>query len=298
MTPVGLREFFEAVYVPRRLRQRNANTLRMYAILFRHLQRFLRRAPLLSDLNEDTLSRFLDHFGHYHVPRGSNKLLAQLMALARFAVLKGMLPTIPDLLPVPEPKRIPQAYTLTQAQALLAAAGECRGEICGIPAPLFWTAFFRVGIECGFRVGALFKILRRNVDLEQRTIFVPAESQKQYADQRLRFSKRTLAAIRAIWYPERKCLFPWNLDPSSRYNHLDRILRRAGLPLGRLNKFQKLRRTCASLGKRYGADATAQLGHSSEEVTRRWYLDTSDFVQTADVLPEFQLPDSRQLTLF
>ena len=239
----------------------------------------------MSDLTEETLTAFLDNFGLTHDPVGTNKLYNQLMALSRYAVLKGLLNTIPELAPLPEPRRIPDAYTTDQVQALFVAVGSLRYSVAGLPAVGFWRALLSLLLDTGLRVSAAFSIRQSNCNLLGRWVFVAAENQKQYADQRLRFTETTRQAISAIWEPPREMLFPWPYDVSTRYNQLDRILRLAGLPLGRRNKFQKCRRTFATWCRRFGADATAQLGHSSDEVTRRYYLDPGESRQLADVMP-------------
>lgn len=52
-----------------------------------------------------------------------------------------------------------------------------------------------------------------------------------------------------------------------------KLFRLAGLPSGRDCKPQRLRRSHATHLKAAGGDPTLALGHSSEEVTRRYYLD-------------------------
>jgi hypothetical protein len=111
-----------------------------------------------------------------------------------------------------------------------------------------------------------------------------AEYSKQNADQLLKVSAETSKAIEAIRRPEGK-IFPWPHCEALIYFRLKKIFRAAGLPCGRRDLLHKIRRTCATLAHKNGADATVQLGHSCDSVTRKHYLGTDATIQAADVLP-------------
>lgn len=57
-----LRVFFESFYIPTRLVGRSKSNISQYEIQFRHFQRFLCHEPLLSDLTDETVSRFMGWF--------------------------------------------------------------------------------------------------------------------------------------------------------------------------------------------------------------------------------------------
>ena len=91
-------------------------------------------------------------------------------------------------------------------------------------------------------------------------------------------------------------LFLWPMDQSGLYNHFKKITGRAGLGTGRDVMFHAIRRTTASHLAAAGGDATAYLGHSSDRITRRSYLDPR-IVQAAgrkpiDALPKIRRPAS------
>lgn len=283
-----LAEFFEKVYRPRRLPGGRVNTIRLYEFTFRKLERHLGRPPMVSDLNEETLCDFLEAVAKGHAPRTANADRDRLMAQARFAVLKGRLGFIPDLPVWPELRRVPKAYKLHQLDQLVRACAETPGRICGIPSNRYWLAVALVLYDTGCRAGACWALRRSDVDREERTVYFPAEYAKQKADQLLRMARDTLSAINAIWdYPrdESDLLFPWDFVPSVRYQHWRRILQRAGLPDDRPDMFHKLRRTTATICKRFGGDPTFQLGHTSDAITRKCYLDPSDEMHAADLMP-------------
>ncbi len=286
---LSLRKFFYDWYVPRRLPGARPNTLRLYEVLFRHLDKFLGREPLVSDLTEETVARFLRAMADGRAPRTVNKCRDQLLALARFACAKGLLREVPDCMALPEPKRLPDYWEVGELGSLLSAAGSVRGEICGLPAVYWWRSLFLLLFDTGLRISAMMHLPQRCVDLDGRWILATAETQKQFADQRLRFSEQTRTTLLRIWLPTRELLFPWPFDVGTLYNRLSGILRAAGLPCDRRCKFQKLRRTNANLGRKHGGalgfDPCAQLGHSSDAVTREFYLSPESSVQAADVLP-------------
>ncbi len=294
-----LADWFDGYYRPRRLPDNNPETRRKYEILFRHFGRFLGRSPGIADLNEDSIVGFLSAFARGHHPVTTNSSRSQLLALARYAHAKGFIREVPDVAKLKEPRRLPDAWTVEQVGLLLGAARQTRGEICGLPSPRYWSAVILLAYDTGLRAGALFSLPRENVDLCDRTVFARAEIQKQYADQLLRFAEDTAEAITSIWFPERYLLFPWQKHRASLYNHWHRIVGAAGLRCTRRDQFQKFRRTNATIGKRHGADATAQLGHSSDYVTRRHYLAPEASVQAADVMPRPKAASpAHQLRLF
>ena len=72
------------------------------------------------------------------------------------------------------------------------------------------------------------------------------QSQKQKVEQRFLLSAQTVEAVRPLWLPPRRLLFPWPWTDIKIWQHLGQILDAAGLPNGPKSKFHKLRKTCAS----------------------------------------------------
>lgn len=303
-----LAEFFARLYQPRRLLGRSPETVRRYENTLGHFKRFLKRLPRVSDLNEDTISDFAAWFaalpvGKYRPtdrkPATINKAITNLVALAKYAHAKRLLGEVPDVRTVPDYRRAPApGYTQDEMERLLAACWGRRGDVAGIPAGRYWLALTLILYYSGARPGVVWSLSMGHVDLNRETVFLPAEHQKQRVDQVLRIGPDAVSAVRAILKPPRDRLFPWSLNPSMRYYHWHRILQSAGLPVVHRDQFRKLRRTCATLCHVNGADATAQLGHSSDAVTRRHYL-TDTGPQAADVIPRLRLPsDDPQRRLF
>jgi len=114
--------------------------------------------------------------------------------------------------------------------------------------------------------------------LRQNVLRVPAELQKQNADQVFDLPDGCVTSVLTILnFHECRQLFPWPYDQNREdwpalVARFRKILRAAGLPSGRKDLFHKIRRTTASHLAKAGGDATAMLGHSSEAVTLG-YLD-------------------------
>jgi integrase len=287
-----LSAFFEREYLPHRLAGASPNTIRLHENALYHFYRFLKRPAQLRDFNNNTVTALLawmatqtDRRKELLSPVTCNKVLKQLLALWRYAALKHLVADLPDVRNLREPKRVPTAWTVEQMGLILDACREAHGFISGIKARLYWTALVLTLYDTGLRSGAAWAIRRANVDQMARLIYVPAETQKNRQDQLVRISPQTVEAIQKIWLPERELLFPWDLNPLYKWNKFRRILKPTGLPTTRRDLFQRIRRTTATLCKAGGADATEQLGHSSDAITRRHYLAPNISRQAADVLP-------------
>lgn len=302
-----LMDYFERTFRPLRLAGRKPKTVERYRINLRHFNRALGRPATLADLNDESVTMAM---GWVVEARGdnnttANNLRSHLLSIWRFAHRKGHVELGPDVASLREPKRHPRCWSEAQIALLVKTAylGECfRGRLAMvnlIPANLFWTGLLLTVYDTGARIGAILKAPVEALDLETGHILIEAETQKQYADQPFKLTPETCAILKQIAHVERERLFPWPHSESTLYNHLRRVLKTAGLPHGRREKFHKIRRTTATFSEIYvgRGTATAYLGHSSAAVTRA-YIDTTrlpDF-RVAEQLPRLllvgeQLPD-------
>jgi integrase len=293
----SLADWFAHVYQPRRLLGCSTGTVHCYLVLLRQFSRWLGRPAVLADLDEDRLSEFLAVRLETHAAATISRERSQLLALAKYAHHRGLLTEVPDVMPIRLLRKSPTSYTPGDMGRLVAAGRGAAGEISGVPARLFWPALFLVIYDCGCRSGAAWAL--RWVDWSPPALLFRAEHAKQRSDQLLRVSQETVAAIEAIRRPSRDLIFAWPYCPDHRFRRVRAIFKAAGLPHGRHDQLQRIRRTTATLMHRAGYSATTQLGHSSDAVTRRHYLDTSEDVQAADILPRpVVLAQDRQTRLF
>lgn len=275
-----LRDFFEAIYRPRRLPSGRPATLHHYRIFCTLFSDWLGRAATTDDLTNDLVAGFLAHYAEGRSPYSVDTARNALMALWRCARLRGESPEPPDLLPPRLPETHPVAWSPADLQRLVAAAacwepGRVERTAYPIPPSLWWVAFCLVAYDSGFRAGALLALAWS--DLSRCSATARAGSQKTWRDETRALAADTIVALDAIREPERTLVFEFRATTATYYRHWDAILRLAGLPGGPKHKTQCLRRTSATAVAAAFDLAAAQqhLGHESPRTTRRHYLDAS-----------------------
>jgi integrase len=268
-----LAEFYHSFYEPLKLRSRSDNTRRLYETTLRSFAKFLGRVPIMLDLTDDQLNRYLSWFRQLpRQPSSVNKERNNLLAIWRFAARKRYVDQWPDVDPEVEPKRVPQAWTENEVFRLFASIAQEAGLIAGIPAALWWQGLHLVGWDTGERIGAVLGLEWVNVDLAGRWALCAAESRKGKREDKIyRLAEDTCEILRQIRRPF-KHVFEWPYCANYIWAKYAKILQRAGLPADRRSKFHRLRRTVASNFEAAGGDATALLGHSRRSITER-YLD-------------------------
>lgn len=285
-----LADFLHKVYRPLRLLNCSDWTLVQYGVAIRTLDRYAGRPVCLSDLSDELVAGCMGWLlANGRAPATANKFMRHATTLWRFAAKKRLVTTTPDVDPVREPKRAPEAWSVDEMTKILDAASEAPGFIDGTPACKFWPAILLTLYDTGLRVGAALGLDRDSLDANSGWLHVPAAVQKQNADQRFLLHVDTLAAIAALQETAAgRKLFPWPYRREALYQHMGAIVRRAGLPDGRRNLFHRIRRTTATAVADKLGRAAAQdyLGHSCLSVTLR-YLDPSKIngVHAVDVLP-------------
>lgn len=275
----NLFEFFDRTYAPQRLTESSHDTVMGYRRALVEFSWFLASDPTFHNLDEDTVERFLVWMKRTGRSNATiNKYTRYLLAIWNYAWKKRRVSDQPrDIRPLPESKRIPDAWSAEQMGRILAAARQTEGTITDIPARDWWPALLLTDYDTGLRIDALMQARVSDYDASTRWLKIPAEVQKQDADQVFRLHPDTIAAIEATNPSTREHLFPWPLI-DHKYKFLRtryrRILAAAGLGTSRHDTFHKLRRTSATAVCNAFDRETAQrhLGHSHPSVTAR-YLD-------------------------
>jgi integrase len=289
ISPHTLMRFFEERYRPLRLADAVDSSAKAHHSSIRKLNEFAGHEVTLHELSDDLLQAFMAaRIGAGTAARTVNGDRAKLLALWRFARRKKLVTTEPlDVDKIRPPKRIPRAWSVEELGRILDAAAATPGQICGIPKRTFFPALVLTLYEAGLRLSAALSLLVEHLD-PRGFLFVPAELQKQGADQVFQLHPETLAAIRATEPADRKMLFPSSTDRKTLWKALRDILKRAGLPHGSRDMFHRFRRTSAShVAAALGTDAAVRhLGHSGVGVTRV-YLDPTQIpsVAASAVLP-------------
>ncbi|MCA9124456.1 MAG: site-specific integrase [Planctomycetaceae bacterium] len=291
----SLWRFFHEVYKPIRLIDRPQTTVDSYIQIVRRLCRHVGRSVLVCELSDDLVSSHISRLLEGDLSaQTANSSLRHILALWRFAYKRKLIDTLPQVELLPIPKRQPRAWSVAQIGMILASCQEETGYVGTIPAAKWWQALILTIYDTGLRKNAALMLEREHVDLSERWLFVPADHQKQNAEQNFRLSNQTIDAIHEIWRPARQLLFPWpgGSRSSQIWRVYGKILHRAGLPSGPRDKFHKIRRTTATqIAIAAGAGAAShQLGHSSETITKG-YIDPR-FTSTHDassILPRPQV---------
>lgn len=283
-----LREAFESLYRPARLRGASPSTLRQFRVSLENFGNYLDRRPTVRDLTDEAViaaAFWMTDRGRS--PATANKLISNLRAIWEFLARTRRVPKFPTVKKIVEPERIPIAWNPEQMRLLWVSMLSQKGDVEGVPAAVWWVALHAVFFDTAERKGAVFAAEWTDVDFEAGTILFPAQNRKWKIRDKLHFlHPETLATLKK--FPERTGKI-WNYPggDAAIYRDYRKILRRAGLPDDRRHLFQCLRRTTASLFESCGGNATDLLDHGSRAITKKHYLDPRILKQVgpADLLP-------------
>ena len=287
-----LRRFFEEKYRPLRLVARNCteSSIQGHRISINRLCDFAGCEVALEQLSDDLIEGFTAWIiAAGRSPATANGRMGCILAQWRYAWRKRLVEELPrDCEKLPLPKTLPTAWSTEELGQILAVCGQVEGDVSGFPAGLFWVAVVLCYYETGPRRSALLALRCEHLDFDTGILFVPAEVQKQSADQLFKLHPDTLQLIRATQPETRHKLFPWRMNLRAFGEHFRKILIRAGLPHGRRDLFHRIRRTSGTYVQDAAGPQAAQdhLGHSGQQVTKR-YIDPKLITKTyaADVLP-------------
>lgn len=272
MTLMGL---LVDLYAP--LRGLKGRSIELYSGTIDRLREHLEREPLVSDLVDLTVARFLaartraTRAGRPISPATIRKDQAHLTALSTFAVKRGLATAWLTVAGVRVPRKIPAAYTAEEIGRLVAAGRERRGTIGGVPAGWFWAVLLRVGFYSGERIGSVLAVTWADIDLDRGLILFPGERRKgQVADILRPIPAEVVEELREHQGDPGARVFPWDRRPISVYNSLRALAVQAGVtPRG----FHGLRKAAASYVAAAGGDASAFLAHENPRLAARHYID-------------------------
>lgn len=298
---LSLAQLFD-LYRRARLRGKSHSAVYQYGLNLRRLAACLGRVPLLSDLSDDTIADAMEWLVRTRKLSASsaNKLRDNLCALWRFAVNRRLvdLPD-PEIDELPEPVRIPIAWTMEQLRQLWEVCRSQRGLIGGVPARDWWIALHCVMWDTAERIGALVQVEWSDVDLGRGYITVRAEDRKgKRSDHLSKLHPDTISCLQMIRNPSRRLVFPWTFHWSYLWTKYRRMRLAAGMPVDRDHSFHCMRKSAASWLEAAGGNAQLMLGHTTREMTLK-YLDPRIVSQRGpcDLLPRPDRPggaDPRQ----
>lgn len=284
-----LSDFFDSVYLPRKLFGKSHETTRLIRYSIASFTRTIGRSAVLADLCDDNIRRHMMRvIADGKAVATANKDRAQLLAVWRFAYLLRYLDHQPTVQPLPQPERVPRAWEQHEVQAIVDACGRLQGKVGRIPARYWWSALVETCLDTGERIGAVSSA--QWSWLSGRWMLVPAECRKGgKRDRQYRLNASTVCAITKMrCYSESEKIWPWPYTHTYLWTRYKAILRTAGLPTDRRSSFHRIRRTVASVCHAAGMNAQEVLDHADRRTTQK-YLDPrfNRDRQACDALAEF-----------
>lgn len=271
---MDLYEWLTDYYAP--LRNCAQRTIDLYRQTIDRYKDFLGRTPTLVDLNDITVSRFLQARLRDNLsPATVAKDRAQLAGLWNVAARRKLVPEFPTLPNIRTPQRAPIAWQMEQVATIFATIDQLRGKVGDYPARHFWRALLMTIWDTGERIGAIRQLRIEHLDHARGMLTIPAEVRKNKTrDLVIELSPETLFALmRIIDINEpRRLIFVWPLCYTYLHDRYTKILKMAGLPSDCRSKFHRIRRTVASYYTLSGGNATQLLDHSNPAVTKK-YID-------------------------
>lgn len=281
-----LREFFDSDYEPLRLRGKSTNTRRLYRTTFNNFERYLKRPPVVTDLTDETVCRFLDWFRRLGKGRAAgsvNKERNNLLAVWRWACRRrdanGNFLRVewPNVQADVEPKDDPIAWMEDELKVLLTTISRLAGFVGGVAASLWWLALHALLWDSGERISATLMLRWSDIDLKNGWARFRAITRKGKREGRThRLGQDSIVVLRELKTVTRAkaddLVLVWPFCWTYLWDHYKRILITAGLPTDRKSKFHRMRKSVASWAAAAGLDPTKLLGHSGPKITAR-YLD-------------------------
>lgn len=290
-----LSTFLVTVYVPLRLRGRSQESVRLLRHAITQFSRWLGRDAVLEDLDDLVVSQWLTAMAEKKSPNSVARERSGLLAIWNLAQGRGLVKLRPSVAAELIPQGIPRAFTAAELGRLAESAGFASGWVGPVPASTFFRALIAVGLESGERINAILHTPR--FCWNRPLLTVPASVRKGRRQERVyELSPEASDLVDAVSRHEGPTVFWWVASGTALRKRWKTITRRAGLGDGRDVQFHALRRSTASHLAAAGLDATAFLGHSSDRITRKSYLDPrvvdSRAPKAWQIMPRIFKPDT------
>jgi integrase len=305
-----LLDAFHALYRPLRLRGKSHRTTLLYECTFRAFARWLGRVPVVADLDDLVVARYLEARAGQVAPLTAERERIQLCALARLLAERRVIEFPLTVPPGRLPERVPEAWSLDDMAKLVAAAADPatyrnrsgRPRIFPLPALAKPAATSESAVELARMFGALIPLLwetgerigavmeARQEDYRRPHLLLRAEARKGAKRDRVyTLSAATCDRLEALMDQGNDRIFPWASSKSTLWNQLRKIMAAAGLRGGKKRLgFHQIRRTACTHFAARGGDPRWFLDHENRRTTERWYLDvryTENHAPPCDVLP-------------
>lgn len=273
-------------------REKSQGTVNRMLAAISSLRKHLKREPKLGDITNGNLSELVAARRKAGISENTMAGdIRKLLTLNRWAAKRGGCEEI-DYLPPHQVYTPPKAFTEEELRALAVAAADYHLPIAGVPGNLYMRGFLHVLFDTGERFSAVVNLRWENIDTVNCRISYPATDRKGRRVGKLaRISAFTAGCLNDLrdWQSEG----PFRgLHKGTIHLHWRRLVRLAGMDPDRRLGTHAIRRSHASYLMRNGGDATASLGHTSDEMTRKHYIDQTIAETTAphELLPDIAPP--------
>ena len=273
LTPT-LRSHFRVLYRRQRLLGKSEETIRLYEAAINDFDSIHERESTIHDLTDEGVIALMQSIlDRGCCNRSANRARECIVALWNFLARKRIVETYPDVPRLPEPREDPVAWTQPELRVLFQACTDSPGYIGDMTAARYWLILHSLLWNSADRIKPVRLCRCENLNLATGWGTFPAKMRKgKMESNTFRMDETTIELIRPV-YQTSGLLLPWPYTWTYIYNLYNKLLVRAGLPHDKFRKFHAVRKSAGSWIKAAGGDATAALGHSSERITRRHYID-------------------------
>ncbi len=298
--------FFETFYLPNQLQAVDAKpcTIELYRTVLRRWAAVTGDPPL-EKITVETLTLFRLFLekcrGNKGRPRASmhtiRKGLRHVLTVLnkagpagpRARDAAGILPSTPWIRSPKAEDSVPRTVSPEILSAVYDAAA-CMDSpwVEGIKPPAWWKALIVLAFNTSLRRRTLFEMRLDEISWNERKILLGGDRFKNRRKMTVHLNAVALEHLQTIRAPQRELVFPFPFGQ----RHFDTLFHRlqtiAGIPKKEWFGLHVIRKTAASILWDF-APETAQLalGHSTAEVTRRYYVAAMEKVARAfDAMPQ------------
>ena len=258
-----LQDFLNDIYQP--LRNLSERSVFLYGMTIDRVRDFLEREPTLADLSDVTVSKFL--IWRLETPsRGKpvrrttvKKDRTHLCSMSSLAFRKGLISEDLVLPPYKAAGRAPIGYTLEEISKMVNQAKLTSGSIADTPAAWWLETLLRFLYETACRIGETLALDWRDVDFDNCTVTLRADSRKGKTRDLVRDISPELCELLKKHALPMGVVWPWDKQQTTLWLRLRQVCRRAGVkPRG----FHAIRKSSASYYAAAGGNASDLLDHS------------------------------------